>query len=501
MLVVISDLHFVDGTSGNHNLPPRAFESVFMSSIVGLAQKNKATELKLLLLGDIPDLIRSTQWFEEAPENRLWGENGLADVPHPQPNSVVEERCFKILGRFPESKKREDVPENTILYQNWDTFLFFRNFHKHLQKTAAEEYGIADFSIPVEIIYVVGNHDRPINLYPALRDEFQKQLGLAVSPTTVDGDVDGEWWYKYEYLDEAYGVFARHGHQFDVYNYNGTEAYTREDHLQVPIGDVVATEIAVKLVVVLKSLQETYPEITDELVEAMQNVDNVRPLGRLMEWFYSKMREQDDERIREAMDKTIDTVIKTFFDIEFVQNWENPNTHVDELIRAASGKPFQKVLDFVLDYTDANRLIELLLPMLERDMQEGGLDDCMEGAYHEEVWREAGSQVHYVLYGHTHKPLLKPLDCVEGREVIYLNTGTWRERLQRTISLDKTANFVGLKQMTYLVFYNENEDKRNKKLGTIGFDSWTGSQQKQYAKAKGKGGQSQGLESKITARS
>ncbi len=34
MLVVISDLHFVDGTSGNHNLPSKAFEQVFLSSIV-----------------------------------------------------------------------------------------------------------------------------------------------------------------------------------------------------------------------------------------------------------------------------------------------------------------------------------------------------------------------------------------------------------------------------------------------------------------------------------
>jgi hypothetical protein len=107
----------------------------------------------------------------------------------------------------------------------------------------------------------------------------------------------------------------------------------------------------------------------------------------------------------------------------------------------------------------------------------------MEGAFNEEVWKDEDSPIRYVLYGHTHEPLLKPLDSINGRDVIYINTGTWRERLHRTISLDETANFVGIKQLTYQVFYNEDEDKNNKEMGTIGFDSWTGHQQKQYAKS------------------
>lgn len=480
MLVVISDLHFVDGTSGNHNLPAKAFEKVFLSSIVGLAVKNQATELKLVLLGDIPDLIRTAQWFEEEMDDRPWGKNGLADIPNPRPDSQTEKRCLDILGRFPDSGERDDVPVNSILYQNWDTFAFFRDIRQKLNDQSQEAFE-KELNIPVEIIYVVGNHDRPINLYPSLRDEVQKQLGLAVAEEMAEKDENGEWWYRYEFEDENYGVFARHGHQFDVFNYNGTDAYTREDHLQVPIGDVVATEIAVNLYVTLDNLRQKYPQISDELVEAMQDVDNVRPLGRLMEWFYSKMNEQNDEIIRKAMDETIDTVVENFFEIEFVQNWTNPNTHVDELIRAASGKPFQRVLDFIMDHSDASRLIEILLPVAEWYMNEGDIDDFMAGAYNEEVWREENSPIRYILYGHTHKPLLKPLDSVDGKDVIYLNTGTWRERLQRTISLDKTANFVGVKQLTYLVFYNQDEDKAGKEDKTLGFESWTGNQQKQYA--------------------
>ncbi|MBP6471287.1 MAG: metallophosphoesterase [Chloroflexi bacterium] len=475
MLVVISDLHFVDATSGDHNLPAKAFEQIFLSNIISLAKKNKATEIKLLLLGDIPDLIRSEQWFDEEPENRPWGANGLRDIPTPRLGSRVERRCLDILGRFPESGKQTDVPENTILFQNWDTFTFFRNFHKIIHEELGRE-------IPVRIIYIVGNHDRLINLYPSLRDELRKMLGLTVNNQTVQV-LDGmEWWYPYTFVDEAYGVFARHGHQYDVYNYNGTTAYTRADHLQVPVGDIIATEFAVNLPRTLRLLQAEYPVVTDDLVKAMQDIDNVRPLGRMMEWFFSKMRELNNPDILEALDKTLDTVVNHLFDVEFVQNWHNPKTHVDEVLRTLSRTPFKNIIETLTRITDANRLLPLLLPTIERTLNEGGLDDYTIGAFYEPEYREPESETRYILYGHTHTPVLRPLDAVNGRDIIYLNTGTWRGRFYRTISLDKTADFIGMKQLTYLVFYNVEEDKKDKELGTIGFESWTGNQKKAYLK-------------------
>ena len=114
MLVVISDLHFVDGTSGDHNLPTDAFESVFLSDVIALARTRQATELKLLLLGDIPDLIRSEQWFLEQPEDRPWGANGLQDLAERNPDSRTEERCLEILGRFPADGHKSSVPRNTM---------------------------------------------------------------------------------------------------------------------------------------------------------------------------------------------------------------------------------------------------------------------------------------------------------------------------------------------------------------------------------------------------
>ncbi len=41
MLIVVSDLHFVDGTAGEHNLPVGAFRDVFLEDVKALAKDKK----------------------------------------------------------------------------------------------------------------------------------------------------------------------------------------------------------------------------------------------------------------------------------------------------------------------------------------------------------------------------------------------------------------------------------------------------------------------------
>lgn len=474
MLVVISDLHFVDGTAGEHNLPTSAFTSVFLSSIVSLAKQNEATNLRLLLLGDIPDLIRSQQWYLEAPEDRPWGSNGLADIPTPRPGSRTEQRCLDILGRFPADGRRDSVPENTILYKNWYTFEFFRHFRQVIWHRLGRK-------IPVELIYIVGNHDRPCNLYPSVRDELQKILGLTITEQTIQRAPDGNWWYSYDFFDAEHGVYARHGHQFDSTNYGGGKDFTRLDHLQVPIGDVISTEFAVNLPRTLESLKDKYPSVSDRLVENLKDIDNVRPLENIMEWFHNQIEQESSQEVRQALDETFDRVLSDFLDIEFVQNWRSPDTYWDEFLRLISSRWLQWVPNTILGLTNTANLLPRVLPIVKRlqgDTNEA-VDPYTAAAYHEPSWRQR-SPIRYILYGHTHRALLRPLDVLDGREIIHLNTGTWREQIDRTIPLDESANFVKLKQMTYAVFYNKDEDKSGKEPGTVSFDMWTGHKKKYY---------------------
>ena len=83
MLVFISDLHFVDGTAGEHNLSPRAFE-YFFEDLAAIAAKpsNDIKEIKIVLLGDIFDLLRTENWFGYPADERPWGTNEAAIEVH-----------------------------------------------------------------------------------------------------------------------------------------------------------------------------------------------------------------------------------------------------------------------------------------------------------------------------------------------------------------------------------------------------------------------------------
>jgi len=79
MLIFISDLHFVDGTAGEHNVPTDAFR-IFFEDIAGTADwlsrdGRKIEEIKLVFLGDIFDLLRTEMWFDYPESERPWGDN------------------------------------------------------------------------------------------------------------------------------------------------------------------------------------------------------------------------------------------------------------------------------------------------------------------------------------------------------------------------------------------------------------------------------------------
>ena len=478
MLVAISDIHFVDGTAGEHNLPFSAFNSVFLSDICALASEKDAKEVKVLLLGDIVDLIRSTKWFDVKPEDRPWGKRGLSDIPTPRKRSVTEKQCLKILGQASQrslgkEKPPSSLPKDTVLYKNWKTFKLFRELRSHLSESCGRE-------IPVEIIYIPGNHDRLCNLYPSVRDAIRQALGVSVTKDSVEGDPSAEWWYRSNYFDETHGVYARHGHQYDIWNFGGGNDYTRQGHLHTPIGDVFTTEFAVKIPWILDSLRKKYPEVTKKMVESTKDIDNVRPLSSVMEWIYYRLKKEDLGEIRKAFNEAFDRVVRELLDNQLIQQWRSPYTHIDEALRLASNRWLSWLPKGLVDMLDAEDMLPLVMGMT------GGSDDpekdiYTQAAYNEGIWRE-NQGIRFVLYGHTHVPLQRPLEGEGGREVFYINTGTWRNRIYRTVGLDKAHDFVDLKQMTYTIIFRKDEDTRGKEPGTLSFDIWTGAKKKHYSK-------------------
>lgn len=479
MLIVISDLHFVDETAGKHNLPYGAFENVFLSDIAALVKdKNDIKEVKILLLGDIVDLLRSEQWFDIEESDRPWGANGLKDIPNPQKGSATERKCMEILGQAADSDLSSQIQpaslnRKTILYHNWDTFKLFREFKSRLKEKSGKD-------INVEIIYTPGNHDRLCNLYPSVRDTFKKNLGLTINMDTATGDLSkGDWKYRCDFIDENYAVYAQHGHKFDKDNYAEDQDKAEVRSLQVPIGDVMTTEFAVKIPYKLESLRKDFPDIKkedfDELVEHAKDIDNIRPLNKVVEWMHYRITSENDARASEALDRAFKLVVKEFLDIDFVRKSE---TYRNRVLRIASSSWISGLTKTLVDWFGAETALPVIMGMSDEptDPQKSPLAIA---AYNEPIWRN-NEKIQFILYGHTHAPLQMPLDSKDGKEVIYLNTGTWRNRIIKTIELNQPPDFIELKAMTYGIFYRRDEDTGGKKPGTVSFDVWTGAKKKLY---------------------
>ncbi len=465
MLVVISDLHFVDETAGKHNFSSAAFTNVFYPHLLSVVRAKDAREVKLVLLGDTFDFLHTEQWFEELPEDRPWGANGLADIPVPRAGSRTCSRTLKILGQLPRDLRRESVPEDTILYRNWESLEFIRTLSDRLREDLGHD-------LEIKTVYLPGNHDRIVNLYPELRSEVARITGATVAPGTVQGDPDGEWWFLNELCDTEYGVLARHGHQFDVWNYGGGERLTREAHLEVPIGDVLGVEFGAKLPHELAKYRAEHPAIDDQVMEQMEAIALVRPFTHALQWLTYQIKSEERADVRGPLSASLKTIIRDILDIRFVQTWRNPNTRMDEGLRAVSNRLIRWIPKGLLTRLRAEDLLPFFAGVGSNPV-DPDQDLHLRAAFAERSWRVDPS-IHYVVYGHTHFPLQRPLDGAGGHEVMYVNTGTWRDCIYKTVGLDPRVEFMRFGRITYTFFYRGDEDLGAKAPGVVSFETWVG---------------------------
>jgi UDP-2,3-diacylglucosamine pyrophosphatase LpxH len=428
MLVFISDLHFVDETAGKHNIPTPAFEK-FLTSVKVHADKAKAKELKIVFLGDIFDLLRTEEWFNEDlnEEDRPWGNN----------TDKMRQRAGAILSKI------EEI--------NIDTFKLFE------PAAISKRFG----NIEAETVYVPGNHDRLCWLIDDLRNKVMELLGL---------DKGNQESFRHHFSNTEYGVYALHGHCFDEFNYEGGPDRTDKDYKLVPIGDSITTELIAKLPYKLmknvEAIGDLSPKEKENLKRNFQEIENVRPFSATLKWLLYQVEANRD--LKEIIEDTVDEVVEEFQELTFVKKWYdrhdrwyNPFDTADKiqgvLYFLEKFKVFStgKLLDI------ANKLSELF-----------GEDELVKGGA--ELFSKLDSRIQYIVMGHTHDPLKKALALSrEGsklHEHVYLNTGTWRKRYHECRD---GSGFIGWKDMTYVMFYTP-EEKPNQH-GLPVFESWSGS--------------------------
>lgn len=427
MLIFISDLHFVDGSAGEHNVPADAFR-IFFQDVAGtcdwLTKKGrKINEIKLVFLGDIFDLLRTEMWFDYSVEERPWGNDETKIEAHA--NTVFD----------------------AIIKKNQDTFDLLKGNLK-------EEFGL-----PVEPdrIYIPGNHDRLCDKYESLRNKVCHWLKMSPRGTTP---------FDHYFEDLSYGVFFRHGHEYDKFNYEGSISYKYEDYMREPIGDPITTELVAKLPWKIMKNDEIkkLPKKEQEVLKRnLQEIENVRPFSATIEWLLYQVKK--NLTLKEVIEDTVDEVIIEFNDLEFVKRWYAHHDKWRDWWDEAD--KIQSVL-FLLEKFKVFSS-ERLMPLLEKVKNRFAKDDLLEAGPKE--YSLLDSRIRYVVYGHTHEPLQVPLRVIEDtaglKEHVYLNTGTWRTRYHKS---KEGLGFIGWKNLTYLIFYKKEE--RATDFPT--FETWTG---------------------------
>jgi UDP-2,3-diacylglucosamine pyrophosphatase LpxH len=411
MLVFVSDLHFIDGTAGEHNVPADAFR-IFFANIAATAKRRrrkgrKIKEIKIVFLGDIFDLLRTEKWFDFPESERPWGNKG----------KKVEQHANVIL--------------DAIIKENKETLsLLASNLKKQ-------------FALPCEPerIYVPGNHDRLCNTYDSLRDKVCASLGIARRGSEPFD-------HYVESID--YGVFALHGHEYDKFNYEGGISFRHGDYNRVPIGDPITTELGTKLAYVVKqkigSLPLT-PEKKEKLIKNFQEIDNVRPLSAVLEWLLYQVKK--DLNLKEIIEDSVEEIVKNFNKLKFVERWYTYHDKWSDWWDEAD-----KIQSILWLFENFKRLpSEVLLTFMEKAKRPL---DLLASASDE--YSHLDNRIQYIVYGHSHEPSQIPVRVREtdhGRkEHVYLNTGTWRVRHQKT---REGLGFMSYKSLTYVTFYRREE--------------------------------------------
>jgi len=427
MLVFISDLHFIDGTAGGHNIPAKAFKRGFRD--ICKSCKNPE-EVRIVFLGDVFDLLRTTYWLNVPQDERPWGTN----------MSAVEGHAKKIM--------------DDILRKNRRTFDIFQDLTKACP--LLEE---------VEKVYIPGNHDRLCNVFPSLRDKVRASLGLPA------GTAPFQHLYDDHQYGNKYGVLARHGHEFDQWNYEGTTNHTNSDYAQVPIGDPITTELVAALPYTIMNYvkQSTHALSKRELTALkrnLQEIDNVRPISAVLHWLFYQVRKK--ARIQNEINQAVQHIVENFNNLDMVKSWYKRHRTLNPFASDSSDM-LQAAIEIFKRFNVG--ALESLVTVFNKifgssdEVGPGKADEALINAA--QAFLTQTSDYKYVAMGHTHNALEVPIRIASKGMQVYFNTGTWRKRYTQ----GRLNGFTGTKYLTYTMFYTKREN------GKQCFETWTGSLQ------------------------
>lgn len=452
MLVIVSDLHLTDGTSGE-TIRAGAFRA-FRERIRDLAydaswradgKYRPIQELHVVLLGDILDVIRSTKWL-------------MGKTPRPWDNP--QKQAF--------TKKIQSIT-NAILVHNQDSLAELKSLDDGKTITVPPPTrggGVASVSrdpkakeripIKVHIHYMVGNHDwfyhLPGPAYNGIRQRVIDAIGLSNLPKKPFPHDPFES-PVIESLYEQHEVFARHGDIFDPFNYDG-------DRNASSLGDAIVVGLLNRFPTDVKT--NFGGELPQDCLDGLKEIDNVRPLLIIPIWIDGLLRRtcSDPGQIKKIKD-IWDNLADEFLNLPFVRSHNSVFTLFDTFDKLEWALKFSKGVSL----HTASRLVN----WIRKKMITSG-DRFYQNAFTENAFKNRTAR--YIVYGHTHHHETVPLDTSflsRGLyEQMYMNSGTWRRVHELARLNPKDQEFVGYNVLTYLAFFKDDERRGRR------FESWSG---------------------------
>lgn len=404
MLVILSDLHLSDGTAVDRNIHSRQVEDFWHNlnrQKKGLNPFSRKHETEIEIVF-LGDFfdLLRSQQWERSPV-KPW---------HPQ---------------SPEQKKVVEAICDGIFSRNHEALEIFRKF---LGTT------------PVKGHYVIGNHDQLLLRYPDVFKKLHERLNLFF-PEPFHPN------HHYEKFFEHYGVFAHHGDRGDPWNDIRGVLH--------PIGDAMVTQIYNRFPKIASSLFSG----GERLCRALEDIVFVRPYRLAPYWIIQATREYGEEK---KVKQCWNQLVEEFLEVDFVRTWSSemrkitrafsPPSALKATLRVSSTLPFRGWLS-VGRMVNAMGNLFALSPKKVRHIRQEFSEINM-----------SGSDIKFLVKGHTHNPGVLSLGKIDSRDCTYINTGTWTRTLlpQRFGPMepadDFIKSFVASDFISYAIFFRPEEN-------------------------------------------
>jgi len=220
MLVIISDLHLLDNKvrTSIRNRAFRIFKDRLSDAAYDASRRSSRKyipikEVDLVLLGDILDVIRSAKW----PLREKSGKRDPKKCIRPWDNSESAEFINTVRDITKDILKINEVGLGTLR----ELGKFGIGIPGQDGDKPSES---ARITVPVNIYYMVGNHDwfyhLPGDGYDKIRGLIIEKLGLAHKDTRpfpyYQSEID-----ELNKLVEDHSVYIHHGDKYDDLNFSG----------------------------------------------------------------------------------------------------------------------------------------------------------------------------------------------------------------------------------------------------------------------------------------